>query len=132
MGLAFLPASGFNGDSCRARRRWSTAASKKPSQAIRHEGLALAKPEFDRLIKMAASMLASRHICASLNIKPDEEEFRFGFTAEGWIIWHLRKPNQMGVPPSPMWGMKNPCATPPCLCGRLCPGALAARLLKAG
>ena len=50
-------------------------------QSIRHEGLELAKPEFDRVIKTAAGMLASKHICASLNIKPDEERFRFGFTA---------------------------------------------------
>jgi hypothetical protein len=49
--------------------------------AIKHEGLDLPKPEFDRIIKTAAGMLASRHICASLGIKPEEEKFRFGFTA---------------------------------------------------
>lgn len=49
--------------------------------SIRHEGLEMTKPEFDRMIKTAAGMLASKHICQSLKIKPDEEKFRFGFTA---------------------------------------------------
>ena len=48
-------------------------------RAIKHEGLDLPKVEFDRLIKNAAGMLASRHICASLGIKAEEEKFRFGF-----------------------------------------------------
>ena len=50
-------------------------------RAIKHEGLDLPKPEFDRVVKTAAGMLASRHICASLGIKAEEERFRFGFTA---------------------------------------------------
>jgi hypothetical protein len=50
-------------------------------RAIKHEGLDLPKPEFDRIVKTGAGMLASRRICASLGIKPDEEKFRFGFTA---------------------------------------------------
>jgi hypothetical protein len=50
-----------------------------PIRAIKHEGLDLPKAEFDRLIKNAAGMLASRHICASLGIKAEEEKFRFGF-----------------------------------------------------
>jgi hypothetical protein len=52
-----------------------------PIKAIRHDGMELAGPDFDRIIKTAASMLASRHICASLGIKPEEEHFRFGFSA---------------------------------------------------
>jgi hypothetical protein len=52
-----------------------------PIQAIKHEGLDLPKHEFDRIIKTAAAMMTSRHICASLDIKPEEEKFRFGFTA---------------------------------------------------
>lgn len=52
-----------------------------PIRAIRHEGLELPQQEFDRIVKTAASMLASRHICASLGIKPEEEHFRFGFSA---------------------------------------------------
>lgn len=50
-------------------------------RAIKHEGMELPKVEFDRIVKTAAGMLASRHICASLGIKADEEQFRFGFTA---------------------------------------------------
>lgn len=49
--------------------------------AIRHEGMDLPKPEFDRIIKTAAGIMASKRICASLGIKPDEERFRFGFAA---------------------------------------------------
>jgi hypothetical protein len=41
----------------------------------------MARPEFDRIIKTAGAMLASKHICASLGIKPEEEHFRFGFSA---------------------------------------------------
>jgi 7-keto-8-aminopelargonate synthetase-like enzyme len=50
-------------------------------RAIKHEGVELPKNEFDRIVKTAAGMLASRHICASLGIKAEEEKFRFGFTA---------------------------------------------------
>jgi hypothetical protein len=50
-------------------------------QAIKHEGVDLPRPEFDKLIKTAAGMLASKHVCASLGIKPEEERFRFGFAA---------------------------------------------------
>ena len=50
-------------------------------RAIKHEGLDLPRHEFDRMIKTAAGMLASKFICASLGIKPEEEKFRFGFAA---------------------------------------------------
>ena len=50
-------------------------------RAIKHEGVELPKHDFDRIIKTAAGMLASKHVCASLGIKADEEKFRFGFTA---------------------------------------------------
>ena len=50
-------------------------------RAIRHEGVELTKHEFDRIVKSAASMLASKRICASLGIKADEERFRYGFSA---------------------------------------------------
>ena len=50
-------------------------------QAIKHEGLDLPKHDFDKMIKTAAGMLASKRICASLGIKPEEERFRFGFAA---------------------------------------------------
>jgi 7-keto-8-aminopelargonate synthetase-like enzyme len=39
--------------------------------AIRHEGVALERPEFDRLIRNAASMLASRHICAERSCRDE-------------------------------------------------------------
>lgn len=48
---------------------------------VKHEGVPLGRPEFDKLVKNAAAMLASRHLCASLRIKPEEERFRFGFAA---------------------------------------------------
>jgi len=50
-------------------------------RAIKHEGMELPKNEFDRVVMTAAGMLASKHICASLGIKAEEEKFRFGFTA---------------------------------------------------
>jgi hypothetical protein len=52
-----------------------------PIRAIKHDGLDLSKHEFDRMVKNAASMLASKHLCTSLGIKPEEEKYRFGFTA---------------------------------------------------
>ena len=50
-------------------------------RAIKHEGLDLPKQDFDKMIKTAAGMLASKRICASLDIKPEEEHYRFGFAA---------------------------------------------------
>ena len=50
-------------------------------RAIKHEGVDLPRHEFDRIVKTAAGMLASKHICASLGIKAEEEKFRFGFAA---------------------------------------------------
>ena len=50
-------------------------------QSIKHDGLDLPQPDFDKMIKVAAGLLASKHICASLGLKPEEERFRFGFTA---------------------------------------------------
>ncbi len=50
-------------------------------RAIKHEGVDLPKHDFDRIVKTAAGMLASKHVCASLGIKAEEEKYRFGFTA---------------------------------------------------
>lgn len=50
-------------------------------KTIRHEGLDLPKPEFDKMIKSAAGRLASKSICATLGISAEEEHYRFGFTA---------------------------------------------------
>ena len=49
--------------------------------AIRHEGVDLSRPESDKMLKTAAGVLASRHLCVSLGIKPEEEHFRFGFAS---------------------------------------------------
>jgi hypothetical protein len=49
--------------------------------AIKHEGAELPRADFDRMVKIAAAEVASRLICTSLNIKPEEERHRFGFTA---------------------------------------------------
>jgi hypothetical protein len=48
-------------------------------RGIHHEGVELPRPDFDRIIKTAAGMLAARRICVSLGLKPEEEHFRFGF-----------------------------------------------------
>lgn len=50
-------------------------------RTIKHEGVELARPEFDRIVKTAAGMMASKRICASLGIKAEEEHHRFGFAA---------------------------------------------------
>jgi hypothetical protein len=52
-----------------------------PIRGIKHEGLDLPRHDFDRIIKTAAGMMASKHVCASLGIKAEEEKFRFGFAA---------------------------------------------------
>jgi hypothetical protein len=50
-------------------------------KSILHEGVELEKLESDRMIKTAAGLLAARKLCQSLNISPEEERFRFGFSA---------------------------------------------------
>ena len=49
--------------------------------AIKHDGAEVPKAEFDRIVKVAAAEVASKLICTTLSIKPDEERFRFGFAA---------------------------------------------------
>jgi hypothetical protein len=49
--------------------------------AIKHDGVDLPKVDFDRMVKVAAAEVASRLICTSLKIKPEEEHYRFGFAA---------------------------------------------------
>jgi hypothetical protein len=49
--------------------------------AVKHEGVNLPRKDFDKLVKAAAGALASKRICNSLHIKPEEERFRFGFAA---------------------------------------------------
>jgi hypothetical protein len=48
---------------------------------IKHEGISLSRNDFDKMLKTAAGMLASKHLCASLGLKPEEGRFRFGFAA---------------------------------------------------
>lgn len=50
-------------------------------RSIKHEGVNLPPVEFDKILKGAANLLASRKICDSLGIAPEEERFRFGFAA---------------------------------------------------
>lgn len=52
-----------------------------PIRAIRHDGMDLAKTDFDRMIKTAAGMLAAKSIRTALGISAEEEHYRFGFTA---------------------------------------------------
>jgi hypothetical protein len=49
--------------------------------AIKYDGVDLPKTDFDRIVKIAAAEVASRLICRTLNIKPEEERYRFGFAA---------------------------------------------------
>lgn len=48
---------------------------------IRHEGAAVPAAEFDRIVRIAASEVAAKLVCATLHIKADEERQRFGFAA---------------------------------------------------
>ena len=50
-------------------------------RAIRHNGADLGQADFDRVVKIAASKMASDRICQALGIKTDEEHFRFGFSS---------------------------------------------------
>ncbi|MGZ5517350.1 MAG: hypothetical protein ACXWJX_06590 [Limisphaerales bacterium] len=54
---------------------------REPIVGVKHEGVELPPHEFDKMVRNAAAMLAGEHICASLKIKPEEEKYRFGFTA---------------------------------------------------
>lgn len=45
---------------------------------VLHEGVALPKVDFDRLVKTAAGVLASNCICKSLGIDRAEAHHRFG------------------------------------------------------
>jgi hypothetical protein len=49
--------------------------------AVSHEGVPLPPHESDKMIKTAAGILATRHICASLGIDSVEAHRRFGSPA---------------------------------------------------
>lgn len=48
---------------------------------VSHEGVPLPAHEFDQMVRTAAGMLATRHICASLGIDTAEAHKRFGSPA---------------------------------------------------
>lgn len=48
---------------------------------VSHEGVSLPKVEFDKLIKTAAGVLATNHICKSLGVDRVEAHHRFGSPA---------------------------------------------------
>ena len=50
-------------------------------KAISHEGVELPRSEADKMIKTAASLMATRHLCASLGIDTVEAHRRFGTAA---------------------------------------------------
>ena len=50
-------------------------------KTILHKGVEVGRPDFDKMIKTAAGMLAAKAICSSLGIAPEEEHYRFGFAA---------------------------------------------------
>jgi hypothetical protein len=49
--------------------------------SVSHEGVTLPKIDFDKMIKTAAGMLATRHICRSLGVDSVEAHHRFGSPA---------------------------------------------------
>ena len=48
---------------------------------ISHEGVLLPQHEFDKMVKTAAGMLATQHICSSLGIDSVQAHKRFGSPA---------------------------------------------------
>ena len=50
-------------------------------KAIRHDGIELPRPTFDKMVKKAAGMMAARSVCGALGLSAEEEHYRFGFTA---------------------------------------------------
>lgn len=50
-------------------------------RAIRHEGIDIPRPEFDKMIRNAADMMVTHHICRALGIDYEEVHERFKFNA---------------------------------------------------
>ena len=46
---------------------------------VLHQGAALPKSDFDKLVKTASGILATKHICKSLDIDRAEAHYRFAF-----------------------------------------------------
>jgi hypothetical protein len=49
--------------------------------SIKHEGIELALPQRDQMLRVAAERLASGLLCRSLNLDAAEVKHRFGFAA---------------------------------------------------
>ncbi len=49
--------------------------------AVRHDGVDLPEKQFTQMIRNAAGMVATRHICASLDEDYEAVHHRFGFAA---------------------------------------------------
>lgn len=50
-------------------------------RSVFHEGVELSRVDFDRMIKTAAGLLATKHICTALGIDSTEARHRFGSPA---------------------------------------------------
>jgi hypothetical protein len=50
-------------------------------KGIHHQGVELPKIEFDKMLKTAAGVVASRHLCEALGIDSVEARHRFGTPA---------------------------------------------------
>lgn len=50
-------------------------------RSVHHDGVELPRVDFDRLIKTAAGVLATKHICAALGIDSADARHRFGSPA---------------------------------------------------
>jgi hypothetical protein len=50
-------------------------------RGVSHEGVPLSRVDFDKMVKTAAGMLATRHICRSLGVDSVEAHHRFGSPA---------------------------------------------------
>jgi hypothetical protein len=55
--------------------------SQAQIKAIRHDGVALTRHQFDRMLKIAAERIVSELLIESLHIDAEEVKDRFGFAA---------------------------------------------------
>ncbi|HSI09508.1 MAG: hypothetical protein ACAH89_07155 [Rariglobus sp.] len=55
--------------------------SQAQIKAIRHDGVALTRHQFDRMLKIAAERIVSELLSESLHIDAEEVKDRFGFAA---------------------------------------------------
>jgi hypothetical protein len=55
--------------------------SQAQIKSIRHDGVVLPRPQFDRMLKVAAERIVSELLRESLHIEAEEVKERFGFAA---------------------------------------------------